>query len=83
LLALIIASFDLSGAWIVPTIPNPVKDVNGVVINVGSTVKIIGTVTGLLPAVGGVIIKLSNPSPLPLIGAITMQFNGLQTVVGS
>src|SRR5208282_1654609 len=48
MLAMIIAMFELSGAWVqIPFGPGPIKDINGVVITLGATVKLVGTVVSL------------------------------------
>lgn len=47
---LLFAMFELAGAWPATTIgPPPVRDINGVAITVGSTVKLVGLVTAINP----------------------------------
>lgn len=66
MLALILAAFELSGAWATSTVGPPVlKDVNGVTLSVGQTVKIVGVITALSPTNGhGLEVQIlpNNPS---------------------
>jgi hypothetical protein len=69
MLAFIAASMWLAGSWYqIPFGPGPIKDINGVVITVGATVKLVGTVVSLNPSDGhymGVIFQPIHPGNAP------------------
>ena len=66
MLALTFASFMLSGAWPATIVGPPVpRDVNGVIITVGATIKLVGTVLSVNGADGhgmGIVFQPLNPT---------------------
>lgn len=81
MLALIIASYELSASWITPTYPSTVKDINGAVISLGSIVKLQGTVIAVNNILGTVVITYNHPLQ-PVFGGMTQQFTGNNLVLG-
>lgn len=76
----------MAGTWYNPGPSTPMRDVNGVVLAIGQTIKLVGTIIAMNPNdvyYGSITCQLLHPNGLgPLVGA-TYQIHPLQIVVGS